>query len=115
MTTITHTITAWRPPAWAAEVEHEDSHILWRRRSPIGVRHLGPDDQLHTLNVGLERFDRVEIDFLAGTVTLDVGPTLVRVGDDLEVTPDELDALTEALTEMSAFCARLWIKDQASR
>lgn len=103
-----YTLDGWTPPAWATAHRLDEAAISWTRSPdtiPIGEP-TSPGGDQYPVDVTIGRYDSMAFDPAAGTLTLEVGATLIRV-DDTEMTPAEARKLAAALVELADAADRL--------
>lgn len=106
---IKHHIEGWDPPKWATvhEIDNNGHNIIWTRPADTVVLYYDGsiDDEgratWEALGTELNRSDSIDLDVAGGILTVDVGPTLIRVYEDLELSPAEARKLAAVLVELA--------------
>jgi hypothetical protein len=97
-------IEGWAPPGWATKHVEMEASLAWFRESDTELERVpssvAGDDQMRFVP-SIQRYDNIDLDLDAGELSLNVGPTLIHLDDDLEVTPAEARKLAVVLIELA--------------
>lgn len=100
---ITQVIEGWTVPEWESTPTFDNDAVYWRRDAtiPTEVIIAGEMKDPQLFAPQLWREDLLTVDAETRTVSLKIGPVLINIADDTDLTPAEARNLADALVELA--------------